>query len=305
MSKRPLPLIFKQEPGNDQQPQPQRLKFELKFEERGESSPHPLVANASAASSAPTTDQLHRAEAQLAEGRAAACVLQAGISTRDTAILAKDAEITRLHAENARLQSDVALLAPSPLADLAWLFIWGRDGVTADHSRALQLSERGMQRSCVHCKGVLSYCMYVGLGCKRNKARSLQLARDSCDAGSKYGQWALGEMHRYGWGDAAKDNRLAFALYSKAAAQHLDAAQNCMGHMHAHGLGVAREPAQALLWLRLAADQGFPAALFNLGLLCEDGDGAAAGRDEAVRWHRLAAAAGWHGAAQELRRLCP
>ncbi len=67
-------------------------------------------------------------------------------------------------------------------------------------------------------------------------------------------------------------------------------AQTALGLLYERGLGVARDPAIALVWYRRAADQGDTLAEFHIGSLYERGDGVV--RD-------YAAAAGWYRRASE------
>ena len=69
-------------------------------------------------------------------------------------------------------------------------------------------------------------------------------------------------------------------------------AQYYLGHLHAKGEGVARDPGQALRWFRAAAEQGEPYGQFALGYVYEHGLGAAPDLAAAVRWYRAAAAQG-------------
>nr|WP_213395103.1 tetratricopeptide repeat protein [Yoonia sp.] len=60
--------------------------------------------------------------------------------------------------------------------------------------------------------------------------------------------------------------------------------------MYSIGIGVPRDYAEAVRWYRLAADQGFSHAQYNLGWMYHNGQGVPQDYAEAVRWLRLAAA---------------
>ena len=64
------------------------------------------------------------------------------------------------------------------------------------------------------------------------------------------------------------------------------------GSCYANGQGVAQDDAEALRWFRLAAEQGFAAAQFNLGFMYANGRGVAQDDAEALRWYHLAAEQG-------------
>jgi hypothetical protein len=79
----------------------------------------------------------------------------------------------------------------------AWLLIWGREGVAQDEKRGFELSEEGAGLGCHHCQGVLAWCYFGGCRCRKDAARSLELARESSERGSKYGQFMLARLHEF------------------------------------------------------------------------------------------------------------
>jgi TPR repeat protein len=181
----------------------------------------------------------------------------------------------------------------------------GRRGV-GKRNRASQIAGGGARLGCHHCKGVMARCYFDGLGCSKNESKSLELARASASRGSKYGQWALGELYRTGVkgpGGFTKDYKKAVAQYGLAAAQGYDVAQNSLGLMYGQGLGVAQDYAQALFWFKLAAAQWFGAAMYNVGTWYENGRCVAANKEEAIRCYKQANSAGSEYAADKLRQL--
>ena len=87
-------------------------------------------------------------------------------------------------------------------------------------------------------------------------------------------------------------NGEAVRWYRLAAEQGYAAAQFNLGVMYATGEGVPEDDAEAVRWYRLAAEQGYAAAQFNLGLMYATGEGVPEDAAEAVRWVRLAAEQG-------------
>jgi TPR repeat protein len=176
---------------------------------------------------------------------------------------------------------------------MAWLHIDGREGVAQDHDRAFELAEEGARLGCHHCQGVLSCYWSDGwLGGKGHEARSLELARESSGRGSRYGQYALGRMHRYNRGGLAYDDAQAAVFYRLAAAQGLDAAQAELGYMFLNGIEVALNHAEGLQWFQRAAAQGHPEGLFRVALCHQKGWGVRKSEAAAIRWYKRAAAAG-------------
>lgn len=79
----------------------------------------------------------------------------------------------------------------------------------------------------------------------------------------------------------------------KAAAEQGDiAAQYNLGVSYSLGKGVAQDNVQSVRWYTLAAEQGFALAQYRLGLAHYSGVGVAQDNTQAVRWHMLAAAQG-------------
>ncbi len=189
------------------------------------------------------------------------------------------------------------------LALKAWLLIGGREGVAKDEKRGFELAQEGARLGCHHCQGVVAYCHCGGCGCEADEARSLELARESSGRGKRYGQFAIGTLHRLGAGGLARDNAQAVAFYRLAAAQGLDEAQFELGHMCHYGLGVAQDPAEALRWWQLAAAQGHPTALYWVARCHHSGHGVIKSKAAAVRWYRRAQAAGCPYAALCLHSL--
>ena len=105
------------------------------------------------------------------------------------------------------------------------------------------------------------------------------------------------------------------ALYTKGDAEafnivkvHAEAgepnAQNCLGMMYDHGLGVGKDEFEAFLWYHKAAEKGFAKAQYNLAIVYTTTQGVIA-RDEkeAERLFKEAAAQGFEKAQIELKRL--
>jgi TPR repeat protein len=75
-------------------------------------------------------------------------------------------------------------------------------------------------------------------------------------------------------------------------------AQYTLGYDYYLGAGIAQDFAQAAVWWKKSADQGFPQAQNNLGVLYNSGKGVPQSYSEAYFWQNLAAA-GSNGKMQE------
>ena len=186
---------------------------------------------------------------------------------------------------------------------MAHMLLDGREGVAEDRNAAFELVEEGARMGCHHCQGVMAICYCWGDGCEADEARSLELARESSGKGSRYGQYTLGWLCRYGSGGVEANSAQAVALYRLAAAQSLDWAQLTLGFMYYQGNGVAQDYAEALRWYQLAAAQGHPEALYFVAHCHEHGNGVRKSKAEATRWYKRAQAAGYTLAATQLQVL--
>jgi TPR repeat protein len=185
---------------------------------------------------------------------------------------------------------------------LAHMMLDGREGVYEDRDKAFELAEEGTRLGCHHCQGVMAYCYWKGCVIQQDSVRSLELARESSEKGSRYGQYVLGVLNEFGKGGVAQDKVKAVALYRLAAAQNLDSAQISLSDTFQY-LGVTKDSAELLRWNQLAAAQGHPEALFNVARCHEYGHGVRRNRDEAICWFRRAQAAGHNYAVVALQDL--
>jgi len=174
----------------------------------------------------------------------------------------------------------------------AWLLIHGREGFAKNTKRGFEIAVEGAQLGCHQCQGVLAVCCLESLGCEYNYARSLELARESSDRGSRYGQYATGKMH------ILRDRAQALLFFGLAAAQGLDAAQFSLGTLCFTG-----DRTEALMWMQSAAAQGHPEATCIVAFCHQFGLSVAADVEEAVRLYTRARAAGSQRAAEALRML--
>lgn len=186
---------------------------------------------------------------------------------------------------------------------LAWLFLFGRDGIAKNEALAFELVQKGAQSNCHHCQGVLAFCQWSRLNTpiiilddheiKCEDAAKMALA--SAEQGSRYGQYALGAL--------TNDESLSLASFQLAAEQNLDAAQAELGKsIYQGGHCPVSHYTEAIRWFQLAAAQGDPHALFCVGLMHEYGHGVPADNFEAIRWYRRAADAGHRRAVLRLQK---
>ena len=100
-----------------------------------------------------------------------------------------------------------------------------------------------------------------------------------------------------------KDFAQALSWLRQAADQGNARAQGMLGGMYQNGEGVKQNYAQALLWNRKAADQGLAVAQANLGIMYANGIGVTQDLGKAIEWSEKAAAQGVTQAQQNLESL--
>ena len=113
----------------------------------------------------------------------------------------------------------------------------------------------------------------------------------------------LGYEYHYGKNGKPQDDGMAVKYYRLAADQGFAMAQYNLGNSYYNGQGVPQDYAQAVKYYRLAADQGHVKAQYNLGVCYEKGQGVAKNLNEAIRLYRHAAEAGNDKAKKALARL--
>ncbi len=82
-------------------------------------------------------------------------------------------------------------------------------------------------------------------------------------------------------------------------------AQNSVGALYDHGLGVDEDDAEAARWYQLAADQNLPLAMRNLANMYASGHGVAFDKSQAEYWYEKAASLGDPVAIKRLGGLSP
>lgn len=114
--------------------------------------------------------------------------------------------------------------------------------------------------------------------------------------------------------EGATPARIAFAqghadvcLYlTRTGAQLQDAASlTDLAWCYANGYAIAKDPEQAAMYYRQAADMGYAEAQYNLGLCYENGSFGERNTEEALKWYRMAAAQGHKQSMDAVGRLEP
>src|SRR5260221_11485102 len=89
--------------------------------------------------------------------------------------------------------------------------------------------------------------------------------------------------------EAAENRAIDDAVLRIAANQGVAKAQYALGECYVTGQGVRRDYAEAVKWVRKAAELNYALAQLRLGICYYNGEGVAVDYSEAVKWHRKAA----------------
>ena len=112
---------------------------------------------------------------------------------------------------------------------------------------------------------------------------ALPRLRNRADSGDSQAQAQLGLVYATGTG-VERDDKEAFAWYSKAAAQANVEGIYAIGEFYATGRGVGLNYVEAAKWMRAAAEKGDPRGQANLSSLYALGQGVEQNDSEAIRW---------------------
>lgn len=113
---------------------------------------------------------------------------------------------------------------------------------------------------------VLSILIFVSTVAIANEDKIdkwIQLA----NAGDHKAQANLGYVYLNGWKGIPQNYKKALIWYKKAAEGNIAGAQNNLGHMYEHGLGVRKNLEEAINWYRQAAKQNDSFGQYNAGIL--------------------------------------
>src|SRR6266568_3177856 len=113
--------------------------------------------------------------------------------------------------------------------------------------------------------------------------------RAKAEKGDAQSQFELGSAFFIGNLGVAKDEAEAVRWVRKAADQNYAWGQSNLGWCYFNGRGLAKDEVEAVKWFRKAADQNYAQAQSKLGVCYANGQGVANDELEAVKWIRKAA----------------
>jgi len=132
-------------------------------------------------------------------------------------------------------------------------------------------------------------------GCPKDEEKAnefYQRGSALADTGNPFAQCCRSTCYGNGIG-VSKDEAEAVKWIRKAAEQGNAVGQGRLGNCYAQGMGVPQDDAEAVKLLRLAAEQGDADGQFFLGVCYSQGKGVSEDMEEAVMWFRKAAEQGF------------
>jgi uncharacterized protein len=133
-------------------------------------------------------------------------------------------------------------------------------------------------------------------------AAALKHLTPLAEKGDARAQFDVGFMHAYGWG-FQRNPAEAIAWYRMAADQGLGVAQHFLGLAYANGEGVRPSDEDAVRWFSRAAAQGFASAQYMLGLMLLDGRGLQQDAVQGYAWIVMSGQGGVRSAGRTVQRL--
>jgi len=133
--------------------------------------------------------------------------------------------------------------------------------VSGAHSKAWEDSAKRDQREGLFLTGL---CEIHAIGCERNLAQGFRRCSRAADKSLPCAIGYVGLIHMRGMPGVAVDHDRALRLFLYAANANEPTSMRWLGSMHLRGIGVPQSDAEALRWLRKAADAGDTTAMVDI-----------------------------------------
>ena len=147
--------------------------------------------------------------------------------------------------------------------DLGNLYLQGL-GVPQNFKEGAKWLAKAAEQGNPFAQANLGWMYDIGQGVPVNKAEAVRLYQAATEQGNANAQANLAFMYEKGEGGLEKNMKKAAELYLKAAEQGIANAQYSVALYYEAGIGVSKNRAKAIHWLKKAADQGDEDALNKL-----------------------------------------
>ena len=153
-------------------------------------------------------------------------------------------------------------------------------GVNTDELEAVKWYQKAAEQGNASAQCALGECFYFGSGVDRDYVEAVNWFRKAAEPDNSV-------LDRVVLGEGVLSDRI----------EGNDRAKFMLGECYYNGLGVNKDPKEAVKWYRKAMKQGNADAQFALGNCYYSGNGVSQDPDEALKWYHKAAEQG-HAAAQ-------
>jgi TPR repeat protein len=168
------------------------------------------------------------------------------------------------------------------------------DGLSAhnkeDYTSAIRIFKKCAGENDPSCQAMLGFMYNHGQGVEKDYGEAARLYTLAAAEGNSLAEVKLAHLYKFGWG-VQKDVNFAVSLYKRAASRDPEAALS-LGLMYLNGDDVLQDYSEAMIWLKLAAEQGDSYAQSRIGSMYFRGEGVTMDYANASYWFKLAAEQG-------------
>ncbi len=157
--------------------------------------------------------------------------------------------------------------------------------IKGHNEKAYACYDKAAQQGHTDAMLILAKALYYGVYVKLDETRAQALELKAAQLGNIQAQLLVASRYHLGFRNYKKDPQEAFHWYQQAAEQGSAEGQYHLSLLYSNRDADEEDEAQAVLWMRRAADQGHPGAQVSIGKDCEwDGK-----PEEAFSWYKKAA----------------
>ncbi len=175
---------------------------------------------------------------------------------------------------------------------IAYMYRNGK-GVTQDYSKALSWVRKSADQGDASAQYRIGFMYEDGEGVAKDTTIAVQWYKKAAAQRQSDAQAALKRLDTASppaqvtppaIAPVATDNIEAAAYRVKATAGDVGAAED-LGTLYLTGQGVPKDYAEAMKWLQIAADRGYPMSQYNIGLMYANGLGVKQNISQALSWY--------------------
>ena len=202
---------------------------------------------------------------------------------------------------------------PDACLELGNIYCWGLYGVEQDQNKSLKYYQQGAELGENRSKTGLAEFYIEGKIVEKDLEKAKKLYQEAFDNyyekavvdNDCVAQFWLGTIYSDGLPilDIAVDYNQAAEWYLKAALQNHDDAQNNLGIMYTHGMGVVQDYKQAFEWFVKASERKNVVAMSNVANCYYSGKGVEQDYGKAAEYHSRAAHLGYANSQEVLGEM--